>query len=117
MTFNSKQKVVLKDFLSLLVSIIEGIIACVLGAATVYTIVSLLVSQPIPDITMTLTIIAGGIIVLWILSSIYCAIYWFLCICALTGEDWYNYVKNETIPNRLKNTKKYKLYKFLKEVF
>lgn len=117
MTFNSKQKVVLKDFLSLLFSIIEGVVACILGAATVYTVVSLLVGQPIPNITMVLTIITAVIIVLWILSSIYCAIYWFLCICALTGEDWYNYVKNETIPNRLKNTKKYKLYKFLKEVF
>lgn len=117
MTFNSKQKVVLKDFLSTLVSIIKGIIACVLGAATVYTVVNLLVGQPIPDITMVLTIITVLIIVLWILSSIYCAIYWFFYICALTGEDWYNYVKSETIPNRLRNTKKYKLYKFLKEVF
>lgn len=117
MTFNSTQKAFLKDFFSLIVSIIKGIIACVLCAATVYTIISLLVSQPIPDITMALTIITGGIIVLWILSSIYCAIYWFFYICALTGEDWYNYIKNEDVPSRLKNTKKYKFYKFLKEVF
>ena len=117
MTFNSKQKVVLKDFLSLLVSVIKGIISCVLCAATIYTVVSLLVAQPIPDIIMVLAIITVVIIALWILSSIYCAIYRFFYICALTGEDWYNYVKNETIPNRLKNTKKYKLYKFLKEVF
>lgn len=117
MTFNSKQKVVLKDFLSLLVSIIKGVIACVLGASSVYTVVSLMVGQPIPDITMVLTIITIVIILLWILSSIYCTIYWFFYICALTGEDWYNYVKSETIPNRLRNTKKYKFYKFLKEVF
>lgn len=117
MTFNSKQKVVLKDFLSLLFSITEGIVACILGAATVYTVVSLLVGQPIPNITMVLTIITAVIIVLWILSSIYCAIYWFFCICALTGEDWYNYVKYDIIPDKLKYTKRYKFYKFLRWVF
>lgn len=117
MTFNSKQKVVLKDFLSTLVSIIKGIIACVLGASSVYTVVNLMVGQPIPDITMVLTIITVVIILLWILSSIYCAIYWFFYICALTGEDWYNYVKYDTVPDKLRNTKKYKFYKFLKEVF
>ena len=117
MTFNSKQKVVLKDFLSFLVSIIKGIIACVLCASSVYTVVNLMVGQPIPSIVMVLTIITVVIIVLWILSSIYCTTYWFFYICALTGEDWYNYVKSETIPDRLRNTKKYKFYKFLKEVF
>lgn len=117
MTFNSKQKVVLKDFLSLIVSIVKGIIACVLCAATVYTAVNLMVGQHIPDVAMFFTIITVVVISLWILSSIYCAIYWFFYICALTGEDWYNYVKNETIPNKLRNTKKYKFYKFLKEVF
>ena len=117
MTFNSKQKVVLKDFLSALVSIIKGIIACVLGASSVYTVVNLLVSQPIPYITMVLTIITVVIILLWILSSIYCVIFLFFYICALTGEDWYNYVKYDTVPDKLRNTKKYKFYKFLKEVF
>lgn len=117
MTFSPKQKVVLKDFLSTLVSIVKGIVACILGAATVYTVVNLLVSQPIPDIAMILTIITVVIIALWILASIYCTIYWFFCICALTGEDWYNYVKYNTVPDKLKNTKRYKFYKFLKEVF
>ena len=117
MTFNSKQKVVLKDFLSTLVSIIKGIIACVLSASSIYTVINLMVGQHIPGIVMFFTIITVVVIALWILSSIYCTIYWFFYICALTGEDWYNYVKSETIPNRLKNTKKYKLYKFLKEVF
>lgn len=117
MTFNSKQKVVLKDFLSLLVSIIKGVISCVLCAATIYTVVSLLVTQPIPDIIIVLAIITVVIIALWILSSIYCAIYRFFYIYALTGEDWVNYVKAEIVPSRLENTKKYKFYKFLKEVF
>lgn len=117
MTFNSKQKVVLKDFLSLIVSIVKGIIACVLCAATVYTAVNLLVGQPIPDIIMVFTIVTVVVIALWILSSIYCAIYLFFYIYALTGEDWCNYVKAEVVPSRLENTKKYKFYKFLKEVF
>lgn len=117
MTFNSKQRMVIKDFLRNLFSITEGIAACVLGASTVYTVVNLLVSQPVPDITMVLTIVTVVIIALWILASIYCTIYWFFCICALTGEDWYNYVKKNIVPDRLKNTKRYKFYKFLKWVF
>lgn len=117
MTFNFKQKVVIKDFLSNLVNIVKGVIAGVMCAATIYTVVNLMVGQPIPNITMVFTIITVVIIVLWILSSIYCAIYRFFYIYALTGDDWCNYVKAEVVPSRLENTKKYKFYKFLKEVF